>query len=97
MWGYGIQQGARPYRWLWRVSGAYQSHESTHMPENTTTPVEERLDKLPQVLSRVPTSRSGWYQGIKDGRFPKPVKLGARSVAWKRSDIDKLIESLQTA
>lgn len=69
------------------------------MPENTTTPTPagESLLKLPQVLSRYPTSRSRWYQGIQTGEFPKPVKMGPRSVGWKSSDIDRLIESLKTA
>lgn len=66
------------------------------MPITENTPTGEYLYKLPQVLARVPTSRSGWYQGVKDGKYPKPVRLGARAVAWKRSDIDRLIESLQT-
>jgi prophage regulatory protein len=64
------------------------------MPATDPAPTGESLLKLPQVLSRLPFSRSGWYQGIKEGRHPKPIKLGARAVAWKRSDIDRLIESL---
>lgn len=41
-----------------------------------------------------PISRSGWYQGIKEGRFPAPVKLGPRSSAWRVSDIQALLESV---
>lgn len=31
--------------------------------------------RLEQVLQFIPLSRSAWWQGVKDGRFPKPYKL----------------------
>lgn len=54
----------------------------------------EFLLRLPDVLKGFPVSRSSWLQGVKDGRYPKPVKIGARAVAWKSSDIAALIASL---
>lgn len=39
----------------------------------------------------IPVSRSTWWSGVKAGRFPKPVKLGARTTAWKVADIRALI------
>ncbi|MBM6580990.1 AlpA family phage regulatory protein [Microvirga sp. BT689] len=36
-------------------------------------------------------SRSTWWAGIKDGRYPKPVKLGPRITAWRVEDIRALI------
>ena len=42
----------------------------------------------------IPVSRSAWLAGIKKGIYPNPIKLGARSIAWKVSDIKALIESL---
>jgi predicted DNA-binding transcriptional regulator AlpA len=52
--------------------------------------------RLPQVLAIVPVSRSTWLAGIKSGRFPTPVRLGARCVAWRAADIRRLIESLDS-
>ena len=46
--------------------------------------------RLPQVLAIIPISKSAWWQGCKDGRFPKPVKLGPRTSAWRSSDIAAL-------
>jgi len=60
----------------------------------TATPPTRPLLKLPEVLTALPVSRSSWYAGMRSGLYPQPVKLGAKSVAWKRSDIDRLIESL---
>jgi len=58
------------------------------------TYVTERCLRLPQVLEIVPVSRATWYAGVKSGRYPAPIKLGPRAVAWQLSDIEKLIVSL---
>lgn len=47
----------------------------------------------PPIPAVIPVSKSTWWQGIKDGRFPKPVKLGPRTTAWRVEDIRNLIES----
>lgn len=52
------------------------------------------LLRLPQVLKLIPVSRSTWWAGCKSGRYPKPVKLGPRTTAWKAEDIKALIEKL---
>jgi predicted DNA-binding transcriptional regulator AlpA len=49
--------------------------------------------RLPQVLALYPVSKSQWYQGIKDGVHPKPVRLSARISAWKACDIIALLEN----
>ena len=41
----------------------------------------------------IPVSRSTWWQGVKDGRFPKPIKLGVRVTVWRVDDIRDLIEN----
>ncbi|BCS54747.1 AlpA family transcriptional regulator [Geobacter sp. SVR] len=48
--------------------------------------------RLPQVLELIPVSKTTWWQGIKDGRYPKGVKLGQRITAWRVEDIKALIE-----
>ncbi|MGA9111271.1 MAG: AlpA family phage regulatory protein [Smithella sp.] len=40
----------------------------------------------------IPISRSNFLAGVKEGRFPKPIKLGLRTTAWKVSDIRKILE-----
>jgi prophage regulatory protein len=46
----------------------------------------------PQVLALFPVSRSSWWQGIKAGIFPRPIKLSKRTIAWRVEDIEALIE-----
>jgi predicted DNA-binding transcriptional regulator AlpA len=49
--------------------------------------------RLPVVLSVFPVCRSTWWAGVKSKKFPQPVKLSTRIVAWKVSDIRALIDS----
>jgi len=49
--------------------------------------------RLKEVLALIPVSKSTWYQGVADGRYPKPTKkLGARISAWDVRDIRLLLE-----
>ena len=50
--------------------------------------------RLPQVLQLIPISKSAWWDGCKSTRFPKPVKLGPRTAAWRAEDIAGLIEQI---
>jgi len=50
--------------------------------------------RLSQVLNFVPISKSAWWAGCKTGRFPKPVKLGPRTTAWRAEDIAALVKTL---
>ena len=52
--------------------------------------------RLPSIIGPngpIPVSKSTWWAGVKDGRFPKPVKLGPRITAWRVEDIRVLIET----
>ncbi len=51
-----------------------------------------RLPSIIAPLGPIPVSKSTWWAGVKDGRFPKPVKLGLRITAWRVEDIRALIE-----
>lgn len=48
---------------------------------------------VPPIPAAFPVSRSTWLAGVKSGRFPKPVKLGPRTTAWRVEDIRNLIQS----
>ena len=50
------------------------------------------LLRLPAVLNLFPVSRSTWYEGVKVGRYPSPVRLGPASVAWRGADIQRLLD-----
>jgi prophage regulatory protein len=50
-------------------------------------------DIVAQPHGPIPVSKSTWWAGVKDGRFPKPVKLSTRVTAWRVEDIRDFIES----
>lgn len=52
-----------------------------------------RLRQILAPAGPIPVSRSSWWLGVKDGRFPKPMKLGPRTTVWRVEDIRALFES----
>jgi predicted DNA-binding transcriptional regulator AlpA len=48
------------------------------------------LLRIAQVLKYVPISRTSWWLGVREGRFPQPQKLGNVPV-WRVTDIRDLI------
>ena len=46
----------------------------------------------PPIPAILPVCRSTWWNGVKSGRFPQPVKLGVRTTCWRAEDIRKLID-----
>jgi len=52
----------------------------------------DKLLRLKDVLTLVPVGKSSWWKGVKEGRFPKPIKLGPRTTCWRYSDIIALME-----
>ena len=46
----------------------------------------------PPVPPLLPISKSAWWDGIRTGKYPKPVKLGPRTTAWRVEDVVALIE-----
>lgn len=48
--------------------------------------------KRVQVQARTGVSRSGIYQKMAAGDFPKSISLGPRAVGWLESSIDQWIQ-----
>jgi len=54
----------------------------------------EGFMRLPEVLRCYPVSKSTWWSGVAEGKYPAPVKLSKRTTAWRASEIQQLIESV---
>lgn len=52
------------------------------------------LLRLPEVLAIVPVSATTWWHGIRESRFPHPVRISPRCVAWRANDIRELLVAL---
>ena len=51
--------------------------------------------RLPEILKLLPISKSSWWLGVKNGKYPKSVKLSERTTAWKNKDIKDLLDSFE--
>ena len=62
-----------------------------------TTVIEQRTRgqvrflRLPEVLARTGQSRSTIHVRLEQGRFPRPVSLGARAVGLIEAEVDEWI------
>ena len=50
--------------------------------------------RLSQILNIIPISKSAWWEGCRSGLYPKPVKFGPRTTAWRVEDIRELMERI---
>lgn len=51
-----------------------------------------RLLRLPAVSERTGLQRDSVYRLIREGRFPRPVKISDRASGWIESEIEGFIE-----
>jgi predicted DNA-binding transcriptional regulator AlpA len=73
-----------------------QRHHATPFPETGYVRLPQIIGNPkanPPIPAVIPVSKSTWWNGIKEGRFPQSVKLGPRTTAWRVEDIRQLIES----
>ena len=55
---------------------------------------QRTLLRLKDVLALYPISRTSWYDGVKLGMYPQPLRLGKKTVAWSAQDIETAINLL---
>jgi prophage regulatory protein len=60
-------------------------------------PTPDRLLRRPAVEAMVGLRRAAIYDLVAKGQFPRPVRIGARAVAWRSTDIAAWISSRPTA
>lgn len=70
------------------------------MQRNPSQPTPHRPDTVTPLFLRMPTvmrltglGRSTIYRLIAERKFPSPVRLGPRAVAWRSSDLDEWSEA----
>ena len=50
-----------------------------------------KILRLPIVLDRTGLSLSTVYLRVSEGKFPRPVSLGARAVGWIETEVEEWI------
>ncbi len=54
---------------------------------------ERRIVRRDEVSKLTGLARATIYKKVADGSFPAPIRLGARSVGWRLSDIVAWLEA----
>lgn len=54
-----------------------------------------RLKQIVGPAGPLPISRSGFWAGVKNGKFPKPLKISPRVTVWKAEDIHALLAEIE--
>ena len=57
--------------------------------------MENRILRRTEVLFMTGLATSTLYAKMRDGEFPKPIKLGRRAVGCRQRDIMGWVENLQ--
>lgn len=52
----------------------------------------KRLIRVSVVMEKVAKSRPSIYKMIRDRKFPRPIPVSSRTVAWLESEVDAWIE-----
>ena len=66
------------------VNAAHPHPQANPLPETGFV-------RIKTILAVVPVCKNTWWNGVRTGRFPKPIKLGPRITAWRAEDIRALI------
>ena len=62
------------------------------MSLSTTASTQRRILRRPEVEAKTGFKRAHIYNLIKQGRFPKPMRLGVRAVGWDSAEIEEWID-----
>lgn len=57
----------------------------------------KHLIRLPEVIDMTGMAKSTIYAKLKDGDFPRPLKISHRHVAWDKQDVISWIAALPVA
>ena len=88
----GAREPPRGPRHRKPASRAKRTTRNRAMSEQRTEPKTVppiRFVRLREVMARTGLSRSTIYVWVAEGRFPKPVPLGERSVGWIESELEE--------
>lgn len=54
----------------------------------------KRFIRLPEVMNKTGYGKAWIYKLISEGRFPKPVKIGIRAIAFVESEVDEWMDKV---
>ena len=58
---------------------------------------EPKILRLPEVARLTGLGKTTIHRRYRDGTFPRPLRLGPKSIGWRREEILEWLESLPRA
>ncbi|WP_136524644.1 helix-turn-helix transcriptional regulator [Geomonas ferrireducens] len=49
----------------------------------------------PPIPPIIPICKTSWWNGVKSGKYPQPIKLGPRTTCWRKSEVLALLNKNQ--
>ncbi|MBQ7738092.1 MAG: AlpA family phage regulatory protein [Desulfovibrionaceae bacterium] len=57
---------------------------------------EKQLWRVADLVRILGISKATVWRWLKSGKLPEPIRLGAKVVVWKKTEIENFIQSLGT-
>lgn len=70
------------------------AHDTSEVDRSLSKVFSYRIMRLPEVSRLLGVSRPTIYRLIRDGKFPKPIKLGSTS-GWRSDELEAYIKNLR--
>jgi prophage regulatory protein len=67
-------------------------HFHQSLPNPLTSKASPAFYRLRDVMRICALSRSTIYRRVSEGRFPAPIRLGGRAVAWPSAELQAWID-----
>lgn len=70
-----------------------KTQKRVQSPEAIEPTSSNRLLRLSSIIGPnglIPVSKSTWWNKVRSGEFPQPVKISTRITCWREDDILKL-------
>jgi prophage regulatory protein len=59
--------------------------------------MQEIILRKRDVLAAIGMRPTWLHEAVKRGTFPRPVRLGARAVGWRKSEVESWLKSREVA
>ena len=61
-------------------------------PTRPDPPITKKLYRMHELVAVIGRSRASIYADVRQGRFPRPIRLGPRSVGWVCREVELWVE-----
>jgi prophage regulatory protein len=53
---------------------------------------DEKAD--PPITPIIPISKTAWWKGVAEGKYPQPIKLSEKVTVWRADEVQKLVDEI---